>query len=146
MNSISSAKTSRARLEEFTLRSIAAIFGGLSRLSGFVEKMRSILLEAHLSLVYFLLLTPMSSWQRRKSWGISTWNSEGLAGWHPNVESTFDERIFADSSTLDELSVVAKEGGAGEAELLMFRILQSSRFLARPPKGKQLSGDLYVMF
>jgi hypothetical protein len=111
--------------------------------------MRSALLKVILSLVYFLLVTPIA-WRERTDTKreIATWKHyRARIGWHANEQSTSDPEIYkSSSSSRDEWVALVAERRSGKWALLVYDILLSLRFLARPPKEKELSADLYVMF
>jgi hypothetical protein len=103
-----------------------------------------------LSLVYFLILTPCALCNRKnlKITG-KHWNETDRVGWYANLQSTADPKIFSGASVHEELLAqthTGKGGNVSRIPLLLYKVLQPLRHLATPPKEKELSPDLYVMF
>ncbi len=122
----------------------------MSKLKLLCDRIRASLLRIMLSLVYFLILTP-SALRNRKNLKIASerWNDIDRAGWHANLQSTADPKIFSDSTVHEELSArthAREDDNVKTTTLLLYRVLQPLGFLATPPKEKELSPDLYVMF
>jgi hypothetical protein len=115
----------------------------------FGERIRSSLLRATLSLIYLLVLTPIAYKMRMNpERHMSSWNERtARSGWNPNVQSTSAPQIIRiSSSSRDELAALTREKGNDTCALLVYDILRPLEFLARPPKEKELSADLYKMF
>jgi hypothetical protein len=110
----------------------------------FIGTARFILLMMVLSLIYFMILTPIA-W--RKTNRDSEWrHSIERTRWHVNEQSTSDSRIYKNSSGRDEFLDLIRERGDDNSALQLYDVLNVLRFLAEPPKEKELSSDLYVIF
>ena len=113
-----------------------------------LERIRSTLLSMVLVLVYFLLVVPIA-WRKRRDRNseIASWKIPHVRiGWHPNEQSTSNPEIYRSiSSTRDELVAIEREKGDHRI-VLLYDILVAMRFIAKPPKEKELRADLYVMF
>jgi hypothetical protein len=121
---------------------------GFDRLQTFWEHVRSGLLKALLSIVYFALIVPLA-WRKRhdSSSELAKWQDHHYrAGWHTNEQSTASSEIYTtlSSGRRDLCALAALKGD--ETSLLIHDVVVPLRFLARPPKEKELSADLYVMF
>jgi hypothetical protein len=116
---------------------------GLQRIA---DRVRAITLIVSLSVVYILIITPMTLSRRNNpKRRLSSWMDNSESGWHANVQSTKDDATFSDSrSPSDELAQLRE--GYGNSALAVYSILKPLRWLARPPEEKELSTDLYVMF
>jgi hypothetical protein len=117
-------------------------------LRGFWDRTRSCLLVVVLSSIYFFLVTPIA-WRRRRRLKIQTaeWKDwRARTGWHTYEQSTSDPQIYAKlSSSLGDLVELARQDG--DYWMPLFNdVLLALRCLAEPPKEKELSTDLYVMF
>jgi hypothetical protein len=95
------------------------------------------------------MLTPIA-WRKRTNPKneISTWKDRNArVGWHSNEQSTSDPDIYKSlPSSRDELVALILEKGNDNHVLLVHDVLQPLKFLAKPPKEKELSTDLYIMF
>ena len=113
------------------------------------EKIRSSLLQFSLTLIYFLLTTPLA-WQKRSNPinEITGWRKFGRRiGWRPNVQSTSDTQIYpSEQSSRDDLIALIHANRIDRSTLFLYDVLSPLKFLAKPPKEKELSSDLYVMF
>jgi len=115
---------------------------------GFLERIRLSLLKVTLSLVYFLEFTPIAWRQRMNPKNeISKWNDPTVRiGWHTNEQSTSDPETYRSMSSHDELTMLTRKGMMDKRTLLAYDIVRPLNFLAKPPKEKELSSDLYIMF
>jgi hypothetical protein len=117
-------------------------------LRGLGDRIRSCVLVLALSVVYFLLVTPIA-WRRRRRLKRQTaeWkNWRARTGWKMNEQSTSDPEIYVSmSSNLSDLVTVARRDGDYWMPFLNDTLL-ALRGLAKPPKDRELSTDLYVMF
>ena len=113
-----------------------------------LDQTRSMLLNVVLVLVYFLFVVPIG-WRRRRTRKseIALWkNSHARNGWHPNEQSTSNPEIYRSMASIrDELVAIEREKG-DRWMVLLYDVLVAMHFLAKAPKGKELSADLYVMF
>lgn len=122
---------------------------GLAFLQRIGERVRAALLAVILSLVYLLVLTPLGLRTRANSRSeVYSWkNQRTRVGWCPNKQSTSDLTIYTRfSSSREDLLTLKKEKTDASSTLRMYDILMPLKFLAKPPKEKELSADLYVMF
>jgi hypothetical protein len=109
---------------------------------------RSMLLNMVLVLVYFFLVVPIG-WRRRRNRNseIALWkDSHSRNGWHPNEQSTSDPEIYRSMSSIrDELVALEREKG-DRWMVVLYDVVAAMHFLAKAPKAKELSADLYEMF
>jgi hypothetical protein len=79
---------------------------------------------------------------------ISNWKDPTVRiGWYANEQSTSDLEIYKSTlSSRDDLITMIRKGTIGNQTLLAYEILWPLNFLAKPPKEKELSSDLYIMF
>jgi len=115
--------------------------------ANFIEHLRAGLLAVVLSFVYYTIVTPMA-WRTKQSGGndVLTWKDyRNRIGWRANVQSTSDPEIYRTlQSPRGELLSLLH--GRNKSVLVLYDLLMKFRFLAKPPKEKELSADLYVMF
>jgi hypothetical protein len=115
----------------------------------FAERIRSAFLKIILSLVYFLLVTPIA-WRKRgqRKSEVAAWKHyQARIGWRINEQSTSDSEIYRSlSSSRDHLAALVREWQSDSWMLLLYDVLLRLEFLAKPPKEKELSADLYMMF
>ena len=143
----------RERIRLILLRVVASLVRSLSALGNawrnLKERARSSLLRLFLTLIYFLLVTPLA-WQKRSDpvEEIAGWKKfGGRIGWRPKVQSTSDPRIYlSGQSSRDDLIALMRTNGIDHSTLFLYDVLLPLKFLARPPEEKELSSDLYVMF
>ena len=143
LNSINVAVRLRTATLKCLLSVTYAILVALSALTKLGGRIRSTLLKIILTLVFFMLLTPVA-WQRRRSADsrISTWKDNEPTGWHSHEQSTFDMNVFGH----DELEALTHKQEIDHITLFFYNVLRPFKSLARPPEEKELSADLYVMF
>ena len=113
-----------------------------------LDRTRSMFLNMVLVLVYFFFVVPIG-WRRRRNRNseIALWkDSHARNGWHPNEQSTSNPEIYRSMSSIrDELVAIEREKG-DRWMVLLYDVLVAMHFLAKAPKEKELSADLYVMF
>ena len=113
------------------------------------EKIRSSLLGFSLTIIYFLLMTPLA-WQKRSDPKneIAGWRNFGRrVGWRVNEQSTSDPQVYLSAlSSRNDLITLMRMNKIDHSTLLLYDVLSPLKFLAKPPKEKELSSDLYVMF
>lgn len=143
----------RERTRLILLRAVASLARSLLVLwnawRNLKERVRSILLSLSLTLIYFLLVPPLA-WQKRSDPKneIAGWRKfGGRIGWRPNEQSTSDPQIyFTAQSSRNDLIALMRANRIDHSTLLLYDALSPLKFLAKPPKEKELSSDLYVMF
>ncbi|HMK83318.1 MAG TPA: hypothetical protein VK503_06340 [Candidatus Bathyarchaeia archaeon] len=115
----------------------------------FKEKIRSSLLTLSLTLIYFLLLAPLA-WQKSSNPinEITSWKKFGARiGWRPDIQSTSGTQIYLSGrSSRDDLIALMRTNRIDHSTLFLYDVLSPLKFLAKPPKEKELSSDLYIMF
>lgn len=76
-----------------------------------------------------------------------TWHDHSLeSGWQDKVQSTSDQELFLGSrSDREELVAIMARGGNSRI-IFLYDVFEALRPLSLPPKEKELSTDLYVMF
>ena len=113
------------------------------------EQIRSTLLGFSLTLIYLLLVTPIA-WKKRSNQNseIAAWRKfRGRIGWRPNEQSTSDPQVHLSGlSSRDDLLALMRMKKVDHSTLLLYDALSPLKSLAKPPKEKELSSDLYVMF
>ena len=112
-----------------------------------MELLRFALLNVALSVVYYTIVTPMARNIRRDGNNeLLTWEDyRNRIGWRANVQSTSDLQIYRSlHSPRNELLTLLQ--GRNNSVIVLYDLLMKLRFLAKPPKEKELSADLYVMF
>ncbi len=112
----------------------------------FAQRLRAGILTLILTLVYFLLVTPIALQKRFKDETTSWSQSDSRLGWYANEQTTSDPRIYtATSSGRDDLADLVRST-SNSWILRLYDILLKLQVLAEPPKEKELSADLYVLF
>ncbi|MGA2462596.1 MAG: hypothetical protein ABSF82_14355 [Candidatus Bathyarchaeia archaeon] len=138
----------RVNTVKLMLSTVSFLHSAGVALRGFVDYIRSCLVTAALSSIYFLIVTPIA-WRRRGRLRMHTneWKDwRGRTGWHTNEQSTSDPQIYTNlSSNLHDLEAKARQDGDYWMPVLNDMML-ALRPLVEPPKEKELSTDLYVMF
>ncbi len=113
-----------------------------------VERTRSSLLGLVLSLIYVFVVVPVA-WRRRsqRKNEIAIWNVPHVRdGWHVNEQSTSNPEIYRNLLSMrDELVKIEREKG-DRWMVFLYDLLVAIRFLAKPPKEKEVRPDLYAMF
>jgi len=108
----------------------------------------SLALSTILSLIYFILVTPIG-WQKRrnKKNEISFWKEDDARmGWHPNEQSTTEMETYRFMSS-DRTDLEKQAHNTNDrSTLFIYDDILPLKFLAHPPKQKELRSDLYVMF
>jgi hypothetical protein len=109
-------------------------------------RVRAVLLSLVLIFVYFVMITPVTSWRRKNHNVIFGLNDANPTGWIDNEQSStnFDSYVMM-ASGRDEIVRHVRAGG-DRLVLFCYDTLMKFRLLARPPKEKELRSDLYVMF
>jgi len=127
------------------MSSVYFILLALVALQKFSGRIRSSLLQLILSIIYFLIMTPMALMNRFSPRNkLSTWKDTAATGWHKNEQSTSDPRTFSgSSSTRGELAAMK---GNGKYTIAAYDILRPLKGLSKSQEEKELSTDLYVMF
>jgi hypothetical protein len=101
-----------------------------------------------LVLVYFLLVVPIG-WRlrTRRDSDIALWKvSHVRKGWYINEQSTSNPETYRSMFSIrNELAAIEHEKG-DRWTMLLYDVLVAIGFLAKPPKEKEISADLYVMF
>ncbi|HKM76063.1 MAG TPA: hypothetical protein VJZ32_06570 [Candidatus Bathyarchaeia archaeon] len=101
-----------------------------------------------LSLSYVFIITPIG-WRKRKDKRseVSLWKvPDARTGWHLNEQSTTNTETYrvmsSDRADLEKHAHNTRERWT----LFIYDELVPLKFLAHPPKQKELRSDLYVMF
>jgi hypothetical protein len=145
--------SARERTRPILLRAVASVVQPILVLwtawRNLEERIRSSLLGLCLTLIYFLLVTSLA-WQKRSDQKneIARWRIfGGRIGWRPNEQSTSNPQVYLSSvSSRDDMIALMRMNRIDHSTLLLYDVLSPLKFLAKPPKEKELSSDLYVMF
>jgi hypothetical protein len=113
-----------------------------------LERTRSSLLGLALSFIYIFVVVPVA-WRRRsqRESAIGLWNvPHARDGWRVNEQSTINPEIYRNLLSMrDELVTIEREKG-DRWMVFLYDLLVAMRFLAKPPKEKEVRPDLYAMF
>lgn len=144
MRPISLTKTMNSTLSKALLSIMHFLFRLKSNWQVLREWLRSFLLKIILSCIYFFIVTPIAWETRRNARDLTkSWKSSvARVGWVLNEQSTSDRDGYVTQSCGNEYVVMMMYSTRHD----WVRILLKLRCLADPPKGRELSTDLYVMF
>lgn len=109
------------------------------------DRVRTVSLVLALMLIYFFLVSPMGLRGRREGVNVIADEWRGRMGWYTNVQSTSDLITYSSLSSPQVVRALSQEN-SGFSIRLLNKALMSLRWLAKPPREKEVSPDLYVMF
>ena len=140
----------RSSLLRATLSLVYCSFVLLAKSTQFRKQIRLRLMRMILVVLYYSTITPLAWLQRVGSRTIaSAWTNNNVReGWCSANQSTDDPKLFTSfSSGRNELSSLERQQKKKYAgSLLVYDLLRPLKVLAEPPKEKELSTELYVMF